>query len=95
MSGTTVVPIYSGSAHPDSEEDGDFNPPADATLADALATFRREAASPTASTPLPRSTTSNERSAACTASAGSSSISSRNTHATAARPISSAKPSMA
>jgi uncharacterized damage-inducible protein DinB len=35
-------PIFYGAAHPDGDEDGDFHPPPDATLADALATFWRE-----------------------------------------------------
>ena len=35
-------PIYFGASHPDGDEDGDFHPPPDATIAEALATFWRE-----------------------------------------------------
>jgi hypothetical protein len=41
--GREIEPIYAGSAHPDGDEDGDFHPPPDATLADALETFWEEA----------------------------------------------------
>lgn len=37
-------PLFYGSAHPDDDPDGDFHPPADATLADALAAYRCEIA---------------------------------------------------
>jgi hypothetical protein len=37
-----VGPIYYGPAHPDGDDDGDFHPPPDATLADALATYWAE-----------------------------------------------------
>ena len=37
-------PIYFGASHPDGDDDGDFHPPPDATIADALATFWREIA---------------------------------------------------
>jgi hypothetical protein len=39
---TDAPPIFYGAAHPDGDDDGDFHPPPDATLADALATFWRE-----------------------------------------------------
>jgi hypothetical protein len=42
LMGTAVSPIYYGPAHPDGDDDGDFHPPADATLADALAAYWRE-----------------------------------------------------
>lgn len=37
--GAEVEPMYSGSAHPDGDKDGDFHPPADATIEDALSTY--------------------------------------------------------
>ena len=40
--GLDVGPIYSREAHPDGDVDGDFHPPADATLASAVETFTRE-----------------------------------------------------
>ena len=40
--GRDIGNIYRAEAHPDGDADGDFHPPPDATLADALATFRRE-----------------------------------------------------
>ncbi len=44
FAGGEAPPIYHGEAHPDGDEDGDFHPPADATLADALAVYWREIA---------------------------------------------------
>jgi uncharacterized damage-inducible protein DinB len=40
--GEEIGPIYYGEAHPDGDEDGDFHPPPDATLAEALATYWAE-----------------------------------------------------
>ena len=37
-----LPPRYYGAAHPDGDEDGDFHPPPDATLADALAAYWEE-----------------------------------------------------
>jgi hypothetical protein len=37
-------PIYFGESHPDGDDDGDFHPPPDATIAEALATYWREIA---------------------------------------------------
>lgn len=42
--GDDNVPLYYGDAHPEGDEDGDFHPPADATLSEALDTYRREVA---------------------------------------------------
>ena len=36
MAGGDVAPIYYGASHPDGDPDGDFHPPSDATLAEAL-----------------------------------------------------------
>jgi Protein of unknown function (DUF664) len=44
LMGMAVSPIYYGPAHPDGDDDGDFHPPADATLADALVAYWREIA---------------------------------------------------
>jgi hypothetical protein len=44
MMGATVEPIFYGPAHPDGDDDGDFHPPPDATLADALAIYWTEIA---------------------------------------------------
>lgn len=44
MLGGAPAPIYYGPAHPDGDDDGDFHPPPDATLADALATYWAEVA---------------------------------------------------
>lgn len=44
FSGGPNVPLYYGDAHPDGDPDGDFHPPADATIADAVATFWAETA---------------------------------------------------
>jgi hypothetical protein len=44
LAGTDIEPIYAGTAHPEGDEDGDFHPPPEATLADALETFWAEAA---------------------------------------------------
>lgn len=44
MMGGAPEPIYYGSAHPDGDDDGDFHPPPDATLADALMTYWAEVA---------------------------------------------------
>ena len=44
VKGGTPAPIYYGPAHPDGDEDGDFHPPPDATLADALETYWAEIA---------------------------------------------------
>jgi hypothetical protein len=41
--GRDIGPIYYGPAHPDGDEDGDFHPPRDATLAEALGTLWTEA----------------------------------------------------
>ncbi len=41
--GTDIRPIYIGAANPDGDRDGDFHPPPEATLADALETFWAEA----------------------------------------------------
>jgi hypothetical protein len=35
-------PLFYGAAHPDGDDDGDFHPPPDATLADALDALRAE-----------------------------------------------------
>lgn len=43
LMGTDTEPIYTGAAHPDGDEDGDFHPPPGATLADALEAFWAEA----------------------------------------------------
>lgn len=43
MLGRDIGPIYYGPAHPDGDEDGDFHPPPDATLAEALGTLWTEA----------------------------------------------------
>jgi hypothetical protein len=37
--GADVEPIYYGNAHPDGDADGDFHPPTNATLDDALTTY--------------------------------------------------------
>ena len=37
--GAKVEPIYYGRSHPEGDEDGDFHPPPDATLEEALATY--------------------------------------------------------
>jgi hypothetical protein len=37
-----IGPIYYGPSHPDGDEDGDFHPPPDATLSEALASFWAE-----------------------------------------------------
>ncbi len=42
FAGQKAVPLYYGESHPDGDEDGDFHPPSDATLADALDVWRRE-----------------------------------------------------
>jgi hypothetical protein len=42
LAGATAPPLYSGPAHPAGDPDGDFHPPPDATLDEALATYRRE-----------------------------------------------------
>lgn len=42
LTGEDIGPIYYGEAHPDGDPDGDFNPPAGATLAEAIATWRHE-----------------------------------------------------
>ena len=44
LPGGQAPPIYYGPSHPDGDEDGDFHPPADATLDEALRTFRAEVA---------------------------------------------------
>lgn len=43
LQGTSIGPIYAGAAHPNGDEDGDFHPPRDATLAEAMETFWAEA----------------------------------------------------
>jgi hypothetical protein len=40
--GATIDPLYYGSSHPDNDDDGDFHPPPDAKLAEALATYWAE-----------------------------------------------------
>jgi hypothetical protein len=40
--GDTNVPLFYGDAHPDGDRDGDFHPPADATLDEAFEAHRRE-----------------------------------------------------
>jgi hypothetical protein len=42
IEGIDAPPIYYGDAHPDGDADGEFHPPPDATLADALVRLRRE-----------------------------------------------------
>ena len=42
--GGTSEPIYYGSAHPECDPDGDFHPPPDATLAEAIASYWAEIA---------------------------------------------------
>jgi uncharacterized damage-inducible protein DinB len=37
-----VGPIFFGAAHPDGDDDGDFHPPSDATIAEAFAAYWRE-----------------------------------------------------
>jgi hypothetical protein len=37
-----VAPIFYGPSHPDADEDGDFHPPPEATLADAVASYWAE-----------------------------------------------------
>jgi uncharacterized damage-inducible protein DinB len=44
FAGENRQPLYYGDAHPDGDPDGDFHPPADATLAEALSTFWAEVA---------------------------------------------------
>ena len=44
LMGTDIGPIYYGSGHPDGDDDGDFHPPPDATLAAALSTYWSEIA---------------------------------------------------
>ena len=39
MAGGDAAPIYYGASHPDGDPDGDFHPPSDATVAEALDTF--------------------------------------------------------
>ncbi len=42
MLNAAAPPIYCGAAHPDGDDDGDFHPPGDATIAEALSTLWRE-----------------------------------------------------
>jgi len=42
MRNDDVPSIYFGASHPDGDDDGDFHPPADATVAEALSTLWRE-----------------------------------------------------
>ena len=42
--GADIEPLYFGSAHPDGDKDGDFHPPPDATLEQALVTYWSEIA---------------------------------------------------
>jgi len=44
FAGLDAQPLYFGAAHPDGDEDGDFHPPPEATLAEALVVFSRETA---------------------------------------------------
>ena len=42
--GRSVAPIFYGDAHPDGDADGDFHPPADATIAEAFEAYWAEIA---------------------------------------------------
>jgi hypothetical protein len=44
FAGEDIGPIYCDAAHPDGDRDGDFHPPQDATMEDAVAALRIEAA---------------------------------------------------
>ncbi len=44
MAGGDAAPIYYGASHPDGDPDGDFHPPSDATVAEALDTYWSEIA---------------------------------------------------
>ena len=44
FAGSDVPSLYCGAEHPDGDRDGDFHPPADATMAEALAVLRTEMA---------------------------------------------------
>ena len=44
IAGLDAPPIYYGAAHPTGDPDGEFHPPPEATLADAVATLEREIA---------------------------------------------------
>lgn len=44
LTGEDIDPIFYGPSHPDGDGDGDFHPPAGATLADAIAAWRAEVA---------------------------------------------------
>lgn len=44
FAGVAAGPIHFGAAHPEGDKDGDFHPPPEATLADALTVFQREVA---------------------------------------------------
>ena len=43
FAGKQTEPLYMAEAHPDNDQDGDFHPPSDATLHEAIATFKSEA----------------------------------------------------
>lgn len=43
FAGSDVGFIYCGAAHPEGDKDGDFHPPSDATMDEAVATLRKEA----------------------------------------------------
>lgn len=42
LAGEQLPPVYIDEAHPDGDEDGDFHPPPEATMADALAAYWAE-----------------------------------------------------
>lgn len=42
--GQSSAPIFYGEGHPDGDPDGDFHPPADATIEEAVAAYHREIA---------------------------------------------------
>lgn len=44
FAGLEIESLYCGNAHPDGDTDGDFHPPSDATMGDALAVWREEIA---------------------------------------------------
>ncbi len=44
FAGDDAPPLYSGDAHPDGDQDGDFHPPEHATLAEALEVYWQEIA---------------------------------------------------
>lgn len=44
FSGQDNIPLFYGNAHPSNDPDGDFHPPPDATVAEAVEAYRREIA---------------------------------------------------